>query len=550
MFELVDNVKQKMNVTVIGIGTVGCKIVKSINIFDDNGSEVFNKLYLHSSKETLDLLSGDESEKIHVVEHPHFIADQLTEKISGQDILFIVAGLGGESGSNISPFVARIAKSLNVLSVGLFSFPFQFEGRGKISKASRAYSALSANMDSLICIENEKFFGFNMSNNSIVNPEDLFNDSNKHFEAVINSLVSLVAKPGMINVDFEDIKLAISNMGRSIVGVARQGGELRAENAVKKVLESPDIKGSDLLLAKCCIVCITKDLDMSLGEFNDVGDVVENIVSEDAMVIVGTVIDLDIRGEMEVTVILTGLPELELDQNYSNEYFDIIEVSKSIIFEPYQVGAGLSILTYFSEFLRQKYENVEAKVRIEQDKNLVRLIVETSSGQIDCIERSLHEFGLVVVGQKQARDILNNELDAERLNMKLEIAALELRHSQKFLKIYELEIDQNKKRIGSLEDQLLELQSVIFNSLENTQSELFRTLNNNSKLSKKLIGIIKRSCEDGFDDSAKETLEQELLKASDDSLISLRKLAESSVSGVVGNSVFTFIIHFLNSFPK
>ncbi len=143
-----------------------------------------------------------------------------------------------------------------------------------------------------------------------------------------------------------------------------------------------------------------------------------------------------IRNKIGVTIIITGLPELPIDKDIEKDEFDIVTLSKSISFEPHQASAGLSILSYFNEFLHQKYSGVEAKVSIEQSGNKVLLIVETPSGNVEKIEKSISEFGLAVIGEKSPNDILESSIHVEKLKMKLEMAAMELKFNDRMLMLY------------------------------------------------------------------------------------------------------------------
>jgi len=551
MFELVDHIEQKISIALIGVGTVGCKIAHKISLVL-NSLDCFDVLYVHSSNSFLNNLTENTDNHFHISDHVHFTKGKLVNEIRGKDIVFIVSGLGGDTGSKVAPYVAKTVKENNILCVGLFSFPFEFEGRRKVNIAQKSYKILSAYTDSLMCIENDKFLMSEADKHVIAKPEDLFASSNKHFEAVVKGMVNLLIKPGMINVDFADLRLVIANMGLSIVGFSKVKGDLRAEESMVELLKSPLLKSSQLDKAKGCLVCITSDADMSLGEFTTVGDKLEEVVGDEATVVVGTVIDRGLNGEFEVIVVLTGFPDLEFENLMDESDYDIVNLSKSIVFEPHQASAGLSILSYFNDFLHQKYKGTQAKVKIEQSGNVVKLIIESPSGEVESIEKSLNEFGQVVVGQKKANEVLDNRLDAERLEMKLEMAALELRNSEKILLMYQAENDNFRSRVENLETQLSDLQKTICSSLSFAQRELSRELKKYKNLPGDLLGLIQDGIDNGLDDKTKELIETEVMryKSDKDTLITLRKLVENTVYGVSGNTVFSFIVGVLNSLPK
>ncbi|RAL28167.1 hypothetical protein DOE54_13375 [Vibrio cholerae] len=459
MFEPMFDMQDELLATVIGIGSVGCKIVHDMQYHNDSvANNLVNKLYVHATEELLYKYTSDPSESLLISEHIHFLEKDIQDRIIGRDIVFLVAGLGGETGSLVPQHIARISKKLGILCIGLFSFPFEFEGRSKKIKSQQAYLTLTQYTDALLCIENDRFLESNLKNKSLSGIKDLFHDSNSHFDAVIKGLVDLITRPGMINIDFSDVRQILTNMGLSTVGFSRQLGEQRAESALTKLLQSPALQHYELSKAKGCLINITAGLDMRLDEFEAIGNVVANFVGNNATVVIGTSLDPEMTDAMEVTAIITGLPDLPIDKNIINNDFDIVKLSKSITFESHQTSAGLSILSYFNEFLHQKYSGIEAKVSIEQNGNMVRLIVETPSGEVEKIERSLHDFGQVVVGNKKANEILESKLDVERLQMKLEMAAMELKQNERMILLYQDENQSYKSRVTVLENQMVELQ--------------------------------------------------------------------------------------------
>ncbi|MBO2585499.1 cell division protein FtsZ [Shewanella algae] len=550
MFHIMDEPLEKLSAIVVGVGSVGCKIV------NDMGEEVIppevNKLYIHSSKEALNSYSNEHSESILLNEHIHFLECGIKDRISNIDVIFLVAGLGGETGSLVSQHVARIAKKLGVLCVGLFSFPFTFEGRSKKLRSQQAYLSLSKHIDALVCIENDRFLEFNLKNNSLNDINELFYDSNNHFSALIKGLVNLVLRPGLINVDFNDVKTIFTNMGLSTVGYSLQRGEERAELAVMNLLESPALQHYELSSAKGVLINITAGMDMSIEEFEIVGNTAKQFFAENATVVVGAVIDPDMTDTMGVTAIITGLPELPIDKTIQDNNFDFIKLSKSITFTPHQASAGLSILSYFNEFLHQKYSGIEAKVSIEQTENKVCLIVETASGDVEKIEKSLYEFGLVVVGKKVPSEVLKSNLDVERLQMKLDMAVMELKHNERLLTLYQSENNSYKNRVISLEEQMYELQRVIGSSLTQSQEHLSLQLSNQDELPRNLIHLLEINLKENIPDEARQRIEDDVRKYVTDNskAMSLKTLAENAFYGVAGNSLYSLVISILSTLPK
>lgn len=385
---------------------------------------------------------------------------------------------------------------------------------------------------------------------------DLFADSNFHFQKAISGIVTLLKTPGMINVDLADIKLVLSNMGLSTVGYSSFKGVDRVGGAISKLLNSTGLKLFDLNSAKGCIVNITSDLKLSLGEFTEIGDSIEKLSSDQATIVVGTCVNEGKEGYLDITVIFTGLDELDfnLDEYRDDEEkFDLVTISKSIDFESHHVSAGLSILSYFNEFIHQKYNDTKAKIKIEQNGYTVRLIIEMPSGEVECIEKSLREYGEVVVGSKKANEVLSNELDVERLKMKLEMSALELRHNEKIFLMYKEKDKSNESRIEDLQNQVSELNRVIANSLAFAQNELSDQLQNANSIPRDLLELIKNNYSKDLTEDVKTLIEKEIInnQGSVNFVDDLKKMVDGVVYGAnSGNALFSFIGAVVNSLPK
>ncbi len=212
MFEFLDAPEEYVSPVVLGIGSVGCKIVDDIFKSNDLEEADIKKIYIHSSLEIINRHTKNQDKSILIREHVHFIDEEIEKAIEGSNVVFLVSGLGGETGSQVSPYIAKIAKRLGILCIGLFSFPFSFEGRSKILHSQKAYLSLLEHTDSLVCIENDRFLESNLKNNSLSKTSDLFYDSNNHFRAVIKGMIDLVTRPGLINVDLDDVKTIIRTL--------------------------------------------------------------------------------------------------------------------------------------------------------------------------------------------------------------------------------------------------------------------------------------------------------------------------------------------------
>lgn len=491
-------------------------------------------------------------EYIHLSKHVHFLEQELKAKIATKDVVFLVAGLGGETGSLVSQYIAQLVKELGILCVGLFSFPFSFEGRSKRLRSQQAYLSLRKNIDALLCIDNDRFLDSNLKSRSVGSINEIFDDSNNHFDAVILGLLDLLLRPGVINVDFVDIKVVLQNMGLSTVGYSLQQGEQRAEVAVVKLLESTALQQYDVSKAQGCLINIKAGLDIRLDEFATVGKAVESFIDDNATVVIGTSIHPEMIDEIEVTAILAGLPELPIDKELENNDFDIVNLTKSITFEAHQASAGLSILSYFNDFLHQKYSGLEAKISIEQDGNKVTLIVQTASGDVEKVEKSLHEFGLVVIGEKSPSDVLESNLDVERLQMKLEMAAMELKHNQKLLQLYQNESSDYKSRLISLEAQISDMQHVICTSLTRSQNNLELQLSNYGDIPNSLLQLLEKNINKDLSNTVRQEIEHEVRKyvTKPKQVLSLKRLAENALYGVAGNSLYSLIMSILATLPR
>ncbi|MFW8630303.1 cell division protein FtsZ [Vibrio natriegens] len=549
MFKPMMDMETDVSVLVIGVGTVGCRITASIK-----DTVNVDKLYVHSSPEVLNQYTQGSvhSDSLHLSEQVFFLEQEIIGKLEERDIVFVVAGLGGETGSVVAPYITKLVKQRSILCVGLCSFPFEFEGRYKKKRSQQAYLSMAEYTDSLICIDNDRFLDSNLKNNELQTASDIFHDSNNHFEAVIKGLSGLLTQPGMINVDFEDIRTIFNDMGLATVGYGVDRGDQRSADAVANLLNSPALSSYQLSEAKGCLVNITAGLDMRLDEFEVVGNAVKDILGYDATVVIGTSLDPDMTDTMAVTVIITGLPELPIDKSIAQDLFDMVTLSKSIAFEPHQASAGLSILSYFNEFLHQQYSGIEAKVSIRQEGSKITLIVETASGEVEKIEKSLYEFGLVVIKEKSPSDVLQSNFDVEKFKMKLEFAELELKQNARLIANYEVLTGEYKQRITSLEDRVGELQKVICESLVTSQELQKLQLSRSDQLPLELVSLLKEHGYSEMTQDIKDAIELKVRReiTTPEQASKLKTLARNTFYGVAGNSMYTLLTNILATLPR
>ncbi|NCT56670.1 MAG: cell division protein FtsZ [Legionella sp.] len=230
--------------------------------------------------------------------------EYIKEVLQGADMVFITAGMGGGTGTGAAPVFAEVAKSLGILTVAVVTKPFSFEGKQRTLAAEEGMRRLAEHVDSLITIPNNKLLSVLGKNITLLNA---FKAANNVLLGAVKGIADLITRPGLINVDFADVRTVMSEMGMAMMGTGCASGEQRARQAAEAAIASPLLEDVNFSGARGILVNITAGLDMSIGEFEEVGDVVKEFISDDATVVVGTVIDPDMTDEMRVTVIVTGL---------------------------------------------------------------------------------------------------------------------------------------------------------------------------------------------------------------------------------------------------
>jgi cell division GTPase FtsZ len=540
-------------IKILGVGRAGCNVLKGLNV--ENIEKIFLVNDLSLSLEPADdfslsiMLTSKLNSFSGIKNSGYLLAKDndhlIRPHLKGADIIFIIAGLGGDTGGGVSQYISEILKEQKTLSIGLFSMPFSFEGVKKSKIADNTYLKLHKLVDSLITIENDSL----LNQTSFNKPKDLFFHSTDAFQNLILGLVTLLRQPTLFDVALSDVITTMENMGKAAICSGISSGENRAYNAINSAFRSLLVDSSDLKSAHGFIVNITSSDDMTIDEFEFIANSVKNFCSDSATVVIAPIIDTNLVNHLRVTVIISGLPELHKDY----VPIDDVEISRTIEFSPENMSAGLSILSYFDQVLKQKYEGIVAAVRIEQSDNAVRLVIQTNNGDIQTIEKTLSDFGRVVKGELNANQFLNNRLDIERLNMKLEMASMELRHNQKIISLYESEQTNYKRRIESLESQLINLQNSLGDSLIKTQNNLNISLTSKSNLVSSVMELIKDYSVNGFTKSDELTLKSKIEEVHhhDKSAISeLESLIKNTLYGVSGNSVFMFVQSLIQSLPK
>jgi cell division protein FtsZ len=230
--------------------------------------------------------------------------ERIMEIIQGADMVFITAGMGGGTGTGGAPVVAQIAKEMGILTVAVITKPFPFEGKKRMQVAEDGIKQLTEYVDSLITIPNEKLLSVLGKSVSLL---EAFKAANNVLLGAVQGIAELITRPGLINVDFADVKTVMSEMGMAMMGSGSAKGESRAQEAAESAVASPLLENIDLAGAKGILVNITAGMDMAIGEFEEVGNTIKAFASENATVVVGTVIDPEMTDELRVTVVATGL---------------------------------------------------------------------------------------------------------------------------------------------------------------------------------------------------------------------------------------------------
>ncbi len=230
--------------------------------------------------------------------------DRILEVIEGADMLFITAGMGGGTGTGAAPIVAQVAKELGILTVAIVTKPFQMEGSKRMQIAEHGIGELGKYVDSLITIPNEKLLTVLGGETTLL---DAFRSANQVLQGAVQGIAELITRPGLINVDFADVRTVMSEMGMAMMGSGTSSGEDRAREAAEAAASSPLLEDINLAGANGILVNVTAGMDLSIGEFQEVGNTVKEYASADATVVVGTVIDPDMTDRIRVTVVATGL---------------------------------------------------------------------------------------------------------------------------------------------------------------------------------------------------------------------------------------------------
>ena len=241
---------------------------------------------------------------------------KIEQLLEGADMVFITAGMGGGTGTGGAPVVAEVAKEIGILTVAVVTKPFPFEGLRRMKASEQGIDELTKHVDSIITVPNEKLLSVLGKGASLI---DAFNAANDVLGNAVKGVSELITKPGLINVDFADVRAVMTDMGLAMMGMGEATGENRAREAAEAAISSPLLEDINLDGAKGVIVNITAGIDMSIGEFEEVGEVIRSFISDEAIVIAGTVIDPDMTDSMKVTVVVTGIEKVAMKRGFGVE---------------------------------------------------------------------------------------------------------------------------------------------------------------------------------------------------------------------------------------
>jgi cell division protein FtsZ len=305
-------------IKVIGVGGSGCNAITHMATNEIEGVQ-----FISINTDAQSLSSGVESLKIQIGDtitkglgagaNPEVgkqaaeaDIELIMETVKGADMVFITCGMGGGTGTGAAPVIAKAIKDLGILTVGVVTKPFTFEGNKRMNHADNGIQELRQQVDALLVIPNEKLsqvFG------SKTNLFDAFAKANEVLHNAVQGISEIITTEGFINVDFNDVKTVMQESGTAMMGmgVSSIDGEDKAELAAKKAIDCPLLEEADLSGARGLIINVSSDGNIDLGDFSKIGETIKSIAHRDAIIIMGTSIDHSLNGAIKVTIIATGL---------------------------------------------------------------------------------------------------------------------------------------------------------------------------------------------------------------------------------------------------
>ncbi|MGH8298213.1 MAG: cell division protein FtsZ [Steroidobacteraceae bacterium] len=316
MFELMDAYSQSAVIKVIGVGGGGGNAVAHMVTSGIEGVEFMcintdSQALKHAKVKTALQIGCNITKGLGAGADPEVgrqaameDRDRIVELVEGCDMLFITAGMGGGTGTGGAPVVAQVAKELGILTVAVVTKPFEMEGNKRSYVADHGIAELGKYCDSLITIPNQKLLTVLGAQTALL---EAFKSANQVLQGAVQGIAELITRPGLINVDFADVRTVMAETGMAMMGSGAASGEGRARAAAEAAVSSPLLEDINLAGAHGILVNVTAGMDLSIGEFQEVGQIVKQFASEDATVVVGTVIDPELSNQVRVTVVATGL---------------------------------------------------------------------------------------------------------------------------------------------------------------------------------------------------------------------------------------------------
>ena len=374
MFELMDTYTQNAVIKVLGVGGGGGNAVEHMVAGNIEGVDFITantdaQALKKSSAKTVLQLGTNITKGLGAGADPDIgrkaaleDRERIIEMIDGADMLFITAGMGGGTGTGAAPVVAQVAKEMGILTVAVVTRPFSFEGNKRNSVAEAGIEELGQHVDSLITIPNEKLLHVLGKHVSLL---QAFASANDVLLGAVQGIAELITRPGLINVDFADVRTVMSEMGMAMMGSGKATGEDRAREAAEMAVASPLLEDIDLAGARGILVNVTAGLDMSIGEFEEVGNTIKEFASNNATVVVGTVIDPEMADELRVTVVATGLGQADV----------VSDAPVKLVYQTEQEAAAVQVEPKYEDLdrptvIRAQNATAAAKTATAEDTNL------------------------------------------------------------------------------------------------------------------------------------------------------------------------------------
>jgi len=318
MFELVDAANQAAVIKVVGIGGGGGNAVNHMMKAEVEGVDFIcantdAQALKASSARNIIQLGNTITHGLGAGADPDIgrqsaleDRDRIMDVLEGADMVFITAGMGGGTGTGAAPVVAQVAREMGILTVAVVTKPFSFEGRKRAEVANNGIRELSQYVDSLITVPNDRLVDVLGSEVSLVNAFEAADDV---LLGAVQGIAQVITCQGLINVDFADVRTVMGEMGMAMMGSGKAQGEDRARVATEAAISSPLLEHIDLAGAKGILANITAGMDFGIGEFNEVGNIIKTVAAEEATVVIGTVLNPELSGEIWVTIVATGLSQ-------------------------------------------------------------------------------------------------------------------------------------------------------------------------------------------------------------------------------------------------